>query len=1057
MADEIAREVGLDATAVGEIESHIAALEKQVGPSSIPLREIRSNASAVQQAMPPLQTFTDRFDWRQTAASFRQLRLSPQAKLRKTPSATLFRTSNQQSRHLRERIRAYQERLTYVVGLERAHERAEWDKLRSRSVEELVVGGWAMDELVGYWSGGAGPASSLASNSSKSNRLSKKQQQTMIAKAKPKMAVFNRTGLQKLGWSRLKEGDKVELTPSASAGKTVQDYMPEEELFLASLPLPSGKGKAKAIEVDELVESEPFRLSATVVSIDAYRLRLQFNPPHSLADIEGCPSWRLDIAPNDTIDVKVDEAIKTLTTDVVGLEKRDPTGRYELQGTSLIEALLPKGETSSKTVEAATQSSLSSIFEPDLRIRSWCERYARSDSLVMEGDPDLSLNASQLKAVATMLGNRLSLIQGPPGTGKTHTLVSTIKLLKQHFAVPHPVLLTAHTNVAVDNLIEGALKAGLKVVRVGPVTGIKEAEVEEVTLEKKMEQHPMATKLEEIKIKLAIVKRKLASIYSSSEQDRRAGIEAQQVAEEILLQAGEDGATTEAADMDKKRAPLDSMQLEQVASLRRSLGRLAQQSYMLTRHIQSDVLHQADVVCSTLLSSSSASLRCIDFPLVFIDESTQALEVLSLLPMIKGARQVALIGDHKQLPPVLKSRECKQEGGGKSLFERLIEEDGWGHHDLAQGEEMPVSTRRTEMQMLQVQHRMHPTLAAFPNEQFYAGQLQSAPRTKDIAAIAHSLSAKNSSSSRLVFLDHPGQETISRSASEVSLMNPREIELLMHLLCDLLERNDASLLSGSSIGIVTPYLAQSRAISKILRPATDSDVRHPLRRAVEQRLTLCGKVTELEKIEVNTVDGFQGREKDVIIFSAVRCGKTKKATTTSEDRKFNVGFLADERRLNVALTRAKAALFVLGNLKTWENATASNSSPPKARAAEDVALPSTTSSADTAASGQALRSFVAHLKEQQERDPSSAGGIIVSAEKLREAVPLDLPSTRTAVAKRSKEEQINSVELEVMAEEAAQMLPEEEAIPQDWATEPDAEGQSFDDSSASIGFGTVFK
>ena len=129
------------------------------------------------------------------------------------------------------------------------------------------------------------------------------------------------------------------------------------------------------------------------------------------------------------------------------------------------------------------------LFAEDLRIRSWYERHARPAALRVEGDPELGLNASQTRAVATMLKERVSLVQGPPGTGKTRTLVQTVRLLKQHFQVPHPVLLAAHTNVAVDNLAEGCMRAGLRVVRAGSTAAVRNT-IGDVTLEARIAQHP---------------------------------------------------------------------------------------------------------------------------------------------------------------------------------------------------------------------------------------------------------------------------------------------------------------------------------------------------------------------------------------------------------------------------------------------------------------------------------------------------------------------------------------------------------------------------------------
>lgn len=129
-------------------------------------------------------------------------------------------------------------------------------------------------------------------------------------------------------------------------------------------------------------------------------------------------------------------------------------------------------------------------FADNCLIRSWAERYRRPNPVVVEGDPDLSgLNASQVRAVATMVGERISLVQGPPGTGKTKTIVETVKLLKGTFEVPQPILVCTYTNTAVDNLLENIAAAGLKPLRVG-YEGFVKAGLEEYMMEVQFDKHP---------------------------------------------------------------------------------------------------------------------------------------------------------------------------------------------------------------------------------------------------------------------------------------------------------------------------------------------------------------------------------------------------------------------------------------------------------------------------------------------------------------------------------------------------------------------------------------
>ena len=128
------------------------------------------------------------------------------------------------------------------------------------------------------------------------------------------------------------------------------------------------------------------------------------------------------------------------------------------------------------------------VFAEDDTIQSWARRYREIDPVVYEGDPVLpNLNTSQIRAMAVMIGERLSLIQGPPGTGKTKTIVETVRLLKVDFKVPHTLLVCTYTNSALDHLVEGFVERGLKPLRVGdPMQdGLKE-----YTLHYQFEIHP---------------------------------------------------------------------------------------------------------------------------------------------------------------------------------------------------------------------------------------------------------------------------------------------------------------------------------------------------------------------------------------------------------------------------------------------------------------------------------------------------------------------------------------------------------------------------------------
>ena len=192
----------------------------------------------------------------------------------------------------------------------------------------------------------------------------------------------------------------------------------------------------------------------------------------------------------------------------------DPNRQTILQGTHLRDIIL-RGfspstassiEQDNSGVEETTSSSSlvtepqvtdnRGMFKNDLLIQSWATRYSSPDPIVVEGDPILKdLNPSQIRAIATMISQRFSLIQGPPGTGKTKTIIETVRLLKQHFQIPFPILLCTYTNVAVDNLVEGLVKTGVKPVRVSFGSKVKES-LEETTLEWKISAHKLKPDLD---------------------------------------------------------------------------------------------------------------------------------------------------------------------------------------------------------------------------------------------------------------------------------------------------------------------------------------------------------------------------------------------------------------------------------------------------------------------------------------------------------------------------------------------------------------------------------
>ena len=323
------------------------------------------------------------------------------------------------------------------------------------------------------------------------------------------------------------------------------------------------------------------------------------------------------------------------------------------------------------------------------------------------------------------------------------------------------------------------------------------------------------------------------------------------------------------------------------------MDRLKSRAAEIEIRINSELFGEARVIACTLVGSAHRLLEGMKFGTLFIDEAAQALEAACWIPM-KRASRVILAGDHCQLPPTVKSIAALRAGLGKTLMERIAE------------------NKPEVVTLLKIQYRMNDEIMRFSSDWFYGGKVESAPQIKyrsvldydhpitwidtsneenqitiegedapeDSASTSSSVSAANQNSD-LNFKEQFVGESFGR-------INKAEAELTLLTLAEYFTKigKQRVLSERIDVGIISPYRAQVQYLKKLIKKY---EFFKPYRRL----------------ISVNTVDGFQGQERDVILISLVR----------SNDEG-QIGFLKDLRRMNVAMTRARMKLIILGNKDT---------------------------------------------------------------------------------------------------------------------------------------------
>jgi len=298
--------------------------------------------------------------------------------------------------------------------------------------------------------------------------------------------------------------------------------------------------------------------------------------------------------------------------------------------------------------------------------------------------------------------------------------------------------------------------------------------------------------------------------------------------------------------------------------------KILQEAKQLEDFILYEQFEKAQVIACTPVVSSSRMMRDKQFSTVFIDEAAQALEPMCWIPISRSNR-VVFAGDHFQLPPTVKSKIAEEQGLKETLMEKCIGIEN-------------VSI------MLNTQYRMNEKIMNFSNKQFYSGVLKADVSVKD-AVISYD-ELENLLNTPVDFIDTAGcGYTELLNPESLSTSNPEEGMLLLKHLKQLIEQYEQSNKQNRkiTIGIISPYKEQVQYLT--LKISEDEYLKQ-----------------FLPQIAIKTIDGFQGQERDVIYISLVRSNDNQE-----------IGFLSDIRRMNVALTRAKKKLVVLGDSATFGN------------------------------------------------------------------------------------------------------------------------------------------
>ncbi|KAI8467725.1 MAG: P-loop containing nucleoside triphosphate hydrolase protein [Monoraphidium minutum] len=686
---------------------------------------------------------------------------------------------------------------------------------------------------------------------------------------------------QDLPHHKFKAGDSVLIRRHAASGggaaqqrrgggfSSVEDEGEggEDEEGPGGVGLGPGGGPATISATVQTVTKKHLMVAMDKGDSDVMQAELASSPTLVPAELASSPAlvpvdWRMDQAENDATSKRQLEAIARLG--------------------QLHDEEHPAFEQLARCCVVGSPSSADAARIPPLWVRDRGWRAAAKAQLAAQD----GLNRSQRKAIADAMISSVTLWQGPPGTGKTATLLALIQVLvgaakgafsaaeasraaaagappdanggatrkealeaaRKRWAQMGPVLAAANTNAATDNILEGLAARGVNVVRLGQPAKVREA-LRHLSLEARAEATEDGQRAVELR-------RTSKELFDAAKQAAEGASSSDAGWTSLVPSARGGGAAGGAAAGGRPRGGEDARALDQRA--RAEWGK----AEALMRSARKEVLDAAEVVCATCSGAGDNDLNGRTFRMVVIDEASQATEPATLVPLTRGAHCVVAL---------------EQCGLDVTLFERMVDSG-------------------LELLLLDTQYRMHPAIAEFPSAHFYEGKLRSGvtaaqrPPARGVAWPA--------AGAPLAVLRVEGREEradtggsrAQRVAAQAlaergggggrgggSYRNTEEARAALAAVEALAGGGDVR-----SIALLTPYRGQVRLLERALRVLGDSW----LPPGVE--------------LVVSSVDAFQGREADAVVFSAVRCNPQGK-----------IGFVEDARRLNVAITRPKRALVVV--------------------------------------------------------------------------------------------------------------------------------------------------